>query len=53
MTLQEKMNNSIVDRLRVAIKEIRRKPYPISDIIPLLIAAADALEKAENNAKSK
>ena len=36
--------NRLPERLRKAITEIRRKPYPISDLIPLLSAAADALQ---------
>ena len=36
--------NQLPERLRKAITEIRRKPYPISDLIPLLSAAADALQ---------
>lgn len=34
----------IVEQLRKTIKDIRRKPYPICDIIPLLVEAADELE---------
>lgn len=36
--------DQLPERLRKAITEIRRKPYPISDLIPLLSAAADALQ---------
>lgn len=36
--------NQLPERLRKAITEMRRKPYPISDLIPLLSAAADALQ---------
>lgn len=32
------------DRLRRVIAEIRRKPYPIANLIPLLSEAADALQ---------
>lgn len=39
MTLQK--------RLRASINDIRRKPYPISDIIPLLVQAADMLDALE------
>ena len=35
--------NKLADRLRAAALDIRRKPYPISDIIPMLNQAADAL----------
>lgn len=34
--------------LRRVIGEIRRKPYPISDLIPLLDRAATELEKKDN-----
>ena len=37
-------DNQLPGRLRKAITEIRRKPYPSSDLIPLLSAAADALQ---------
>lgn len=33
------------ERLRKVIAEIRRKPYPISDLIPLLDKAATELEQ--------
>ena len=33
-----------IERLRAVAQDIRRKPYPISDIIPLLTQAADVLE---------
>jgi|ERR1035437_10386944 hypothetical protein len=45
---EEKMttpNAELIARLRMAIIDIRRKPYPISDIIPMLLEAADALEQ--------
>lgn len=34
--------------LRHAVFEIRRKPYPISDLIPLLQRAADQLDDLED-----
>jgi hypothetical protein len=34
--------------LRRVIGEIRRKPYPISDLIPLLDRAATELEKKKD-----
>lgn len=36
--------NQLQERLRKVITEIRRKPYPIADLIPLLSEAADALQ---------
>lgn len=38
---------AIAKRLRTAVLDIRRKPYPISDIIPMLNQAADALDQAQ------
>jgi hypothetical protein len=35
----------IAEQLRAAILDIRRKPYPISDLIPLLSRAADEIDK--------
>lgn len=43
----------ISERLRKTISEIRRKSYPITDLIPLLDAAATALEQMERNEISK
>ena len=40
-------NSQLSDRLRKVIAEIRRKPYPISDLIPLLSEAADALRPVQ------
>lgn len=34
----------IEQKLRDTIQDIRRKPYPISDLIPLFIEAADELD---------
>jgi rubredoxin len=36
---------TLVQRLRDAVASVRRKSYPISDLVPLLQQAADALEK--------
>lgn len=33
-----------IQQLRDVVQEVRRKPYPIKDLIPLLTRAADALE---------
>lgn len=41
--IREPKQLPLTDRLRFAALEIRRKPYPISDVIPLLNQAADAL----------
>lgn len=38
------MTETIAQRLRKIIGEIRRKPYPIKDLIPLLDQAATELE---------
>lgn len=42
-TTEKKQREALVERLRSTIQDIRRKPYPISDLIPLLTQAADAL----------
>lgn len=36
------------ERLRAACVEIRRKPYPIKDLVPLLQQAADDLDLMDN-----
>lgn len=41
------------ERLRKVILEIRRKNYPISDLIPLLDKAATELEEAERKLLNK
>lgn len=41
----------LVERLRTLIKDIRRKPIPIKDIIPMLAEAADYIESAERAKK--
>lgn len=41
------MNNT-AHRLREVCKEIRRKSYPIADLIPLLQQAADELDDMES-----
>lgn len=46
------MNETTAQQLRRTILEIRRKPYPIKDLIPLLDKAATELEKlTEENVK--
>jgi len=40
------MNETTAQQLRRVVAEIRRKPYPISDLIPLLDRAATELEQA-------
>lgn len=37
----------VADRLREVVKEVRRRPYLISDLIPLLCEAADELDDRE------
>jgi uncharacterized protein YbaR (Trm112 family) len=37
--------NSLAQRLRTVILDIRRKPYPIKDLIPLLAEAARYIEE--------
>lgn len=39
------MNETTAQQLRRVIADIRRKPYPIKDLIPLLDKAATELEK--------
>lgn len=41
------MNETVEERLRRAIKEIRVKPWPIANIIPLLSEAADEIHSLE------
>jgi hypothetical protein len=40
--------NTLAQDLRHAASEIRRRPYPISDLIPLLQRAADQLDALED-----
>ncbi len=40
---------NIQQRLRKVIGEIRRKPYPIKDLIPLLDEAATKLEQNDRD----
>ena len=37
---------TLSEELRTACADIRRKPYPIADLVPLLQRAADALDAA-------
>lgn len=39
-----RLSETIAQQLRRVVAEIRRKPYPISDLIPLLDRAATELE---------
>lgn len=39
--------SKVSERLREVILEIRRKPYPIADLIPLLDKAATELEACD------
>lgn len=41
------MSETTAQQLRRVVAEIRRKPYPISDLIPLLDKAATELENKE------
>lgn len=43
MTTKE-TREALSARLRKAVADIRRKPFPISDLIPLLTESADALD---------
>jgi hypothetical protein len=36
---------AIIAELRKMASELRRRPIPLADMIPLLLRAADALEK--------
>lgn len=38
------MSSNLSKDLRKVIRDIRRKPYPIKDLIPLLQQAADQLD---------
>lgn len=42
------MTSNTAHRLREVCKDIRRKPLPISDLIPLLQQAADELDDMES-----
>lgn len=39
------------ERLREACAKLRTRPIPLSDMIPLMQEAADAIERAEQDAK--
>lgn len=41
------VKNDLVKQLRDVIQDIRRKPYPIKDLIPLLASAADEIENLQ------
>jgi hypothetical protein len=43
------MTTSLQDRLRKVCSEIRRKPTPLSDLIPLLQEAADKIDYLEED----
>ena len=36
------------ERLRSVCADIRRKPYPISDVVPVMQAAADAIDAIQS-----
>ena len=38
---------TIQERLRALVESIRRRPIPISDVIPLLLEAADDIDMLE------
>lgn len=44
----KKASDELIGRLRSVALTFRTKPYPISDLIPLLQEAADALESRPN-----
>lgn len=47
------MNETTAQQLRRVVLEIRRKPYPIKDLIPLLDKAATELEKQQDVAREE
>jgi hypothetical protein len=40
----QEYNAKVAESLRAAIDNMRRKSYPLSDLIPLMQQAADALD---------
>ena len=40
-------NETLMPRLRGMIQKLRRTPMPISDVVPMLIQAADKIEELE------
>lgn len=41
------------DRLRRMASDLRRKPIPLSDMIPLLLEAADTIEQQRDELKQQ
>lgn len=42
-------NKPLAERLRECARDIRRKPTPLADVIPLLTEAADEIECHESD----
>lgn len=42
------VDSELQDRLRKLVTDIRRRPIPIADVIPLLLEAADQLDIARS-----
>ena len=45
------MSEKLIERLRLACSQVRVKSYPLSDLIPLMQEAADALEVKEKDSE--
>ena len=43
--MNKKQIEAVASRLRATILDIRRKPYPISDLIPMLAQSANTIEE--------
>lgn len=41
------------DRLRRMANELRRKPTPLSDVIPLMLEAADTIEQLRDELRER
>ncbi len=42
------MTTETSDKLRETVRTIRIKPYPIKDLIPLLLEAADKIDELDD-----
>ena len=49
-TAEQALSDGISTRLRAAARQLRVKPIPLADYIPLLLLAADALDSAADRA---
>lgn len=45
--MEDKPKRTVARRLREACAEMRRKPFPINDLVPLLQEAADRIDELE------